>query len=228
MPTPRWAAVARPGACDQYAAQAGARTVTDRPEVPVEQLRCAVNRPHDAGDRDELFAGLPKLPGLAGGLPRQRKSRASTSAQHAARAGAIPFPPQPIKAEGAVHAGIPGAGRGVRTNNDPLKEKNASYHGEDSHHVGDELAVLPLWTRRAASGWVIPSRRHDRVWVHPCADSRDGQRLYPCAISAAMAELFWERAQAVQPNLDSPVRQPPERRRHPVLSRRVPLSRVRA
>jgi hypothetical protein len=47
---------------DQYAAQAGASSITDRPEVPVEQLRCAVNRPHDAGNRDELFAGRPKLP----------------------------------------------------------------------------------------------------------------------------------------------------------------------
>src|SRR5829696_1985092 len=58
---------------DQYAAQAGAGSITDRPEVSVEQLRCLVNRPHDAGDRDELFAGLPKLPGRAGDLLQQRK-----------------------------------------------------------------------------------------------------------------------------------------------------------
>jgi hypothetical protein len=118
---------------DQYAAQAGASSITDRPEVPVEQLRCAVNRPHDAGDRDELFAGLPKLPGLAGDLLEQRKSRASTAAQQAGHSGAVLLPPQPIKVEGAVHAGVPGASRGVRTSNDPLEEENASYRGEDSH-----------------------------------------------------------------------------------------------
>jgi hypothetical protein len=67
---------------DQYAAQAGASSITDRPELPVEQLRCAVSRPYDAGDRDELFTGLPKLPGLPGDLLQQRKSRASTAAQH--------------------------------------------------------------------------------------------------------------------------------------------------
>src|SRR5215203_6890636 len=58
----------------QYAAQAGASSITDRPEVPVEHLRCAVNRPHDAGNRDELFAGLPKLPQPAADLLQQRKS----------------------------------------------------------------------------------------------------------------------------------------------------------
>src|SRR5512133_3602187 len=66
---------------DQYAAQAGASSITDGPEVRVEELRCAVNRPHDAGDRDELFAGLLKLPRLAGDFLQQRESRASTSAQ---------------------------------------------------------------------------------------------------------------------------------------------------
>ena len=68
---------------DQYAAQTGASSVTDRPEFPVEQLRSAVNRPHDAGDRDELFAGLPKLPRPAGDVLQQRKRPASISAQHA-------------------------------------------------------------------------------------------------------------------------------------------------
>jgi hypothetical protein len=130
--------------------RAGASSITDRPEVPVEQLRCAVNRPHDAGDRDELFAGLPKLPGLAGDLLQQRKSRASTAAQHVGHSGAVLLPPQPIKVEGAVHAGVPGASRKVRTSNDPLEEENASYRGKDSHQVEEELAQhqghLPLWT----------------------------------------------------------------------------------
>ena len=43
----------------QDAAQPGAGLVTDRPKVPVEQLRCAIHRTDDAGDRDELFAGIP-------------------------------------------------------------------------------------------------------------------------------------------------------------------------
>ena len=47
---------------DQDAAQADAGSVTDGPEVPVEPLRCAVDRTDDAGDRDELFAYLPKVP----------------------------------------------------------------------------------------------------------------------------------------------------------------------
>lgn len=37
---------------DQYAAHAGASSIADRAEVPVEQLRSAVNRPHNAGDWD--------------------------------------------------------------------------------------------------------------------------------------------------------------------------------
>ena len=65
---------------DQYAAQPGASSITERPEVPVEQLRCAVNRPHNAGDRDELFACISKLPWPATDLLQQRKSPAPTSA----------------------------------------------------------------------------------------------------------------------------------------------------
>jgi hypothetical protein len=130
--------------------RAGASSITDRPEVPVEQLRCAVNRPHDAGDRDELFPGLPKLPGPAGDLLQQRMSRASTSAQHAERSAAVPLPPQTIKVEGAVHARVAGASRGVRTSSDPLEEENATYRSEDSHQVKEELAQhqghLPPWT----------------------------------------------------------------------------------
>jgi hypothetical protein len=65
---------------DQYAAQAGVGSLTEWPEVPVEQLRCAVDRPHDAGDRDELFAAIPKLPVIVGGILQNGKARASTAA----------------------------------------------------------------------------------------------------------------------------------------------------
>ena len=132
---------------EQYAAQAGASSITDRLEVPVEQLRCAVDRPYDAGDRDELFAGVPKLPRRASDLLQQRKSRTSTSAEHP---NAVPLPPQPIKVEDTIQAGVPGASRGVGTGNDPLEDENATYRGEDSHQVKEELAQnqghLPLWT----------------------------------------------------------------------------------
>jgi hypothetical protein len=57
---------------DQDAAQAGAGAITDWPEVPVEQLRCAVDGTDDAGDRDQLFASLPKsafMPSIPAPIP---------------------------------------------------------------------------------------------------------------------------------------------------------------
>ena len=52
------------------------------------------------------------------------------------------------------------------------------------HLDGRQWLVLAHASHERLQAGVIPSRRHDRVWVHPCADSRDGQRLYPCAVSA--------------------------------------------
>ena len=124
-------------------------SITDRPEVPVEHLRCAVNRPHDAGDRDEPFAGLPKLMGPAvtscssGRVGRPpRRSTLDTRERYCFRRNrskskALSTRADPVPA-------------GVRTSNDPLEEENATHHGEDSHQVEEKLAQhqghLPLWT----------------------------------------------------------------------------------
>ena len=54
---------------DQDAAQACAGSVTDGPEVPVEPLRGAVDGTDDAGDRDELFPSLPKVPVVVSDVP---------------------------------------------------------------------------------------------------------------------------------------------------------------
>jgi len=59
---------------DQDAAEAGAGSVTDGPEVPVEPVRCAVDGTDDAGDRDELFADLPKVRVVVSDVPQNRKA----------------------------------------------------------------------------------------------------------------------------------------------------------
>jgi hypothetical protein len=58
---------------DQDAAQPGAGLGHCGPEVSVEPLRCAVDRTDDAGERDELFAGIPNVPVVAGDVPQNRK-----------------------------------------------------------------------------------------------------------------------------------------------------------
>ena len=58
---------------DQDAAEAGAGSVIDGPEVPVEPVRCAVDGTDDAGDRDELFADLPKVPVVMSDVPQNGK-----------------------------------------------------------------------------------------------------------------------------------------------------------
>src|SRR4029453_15801481 len=86
---------------------------------------------------------------------QREKEPAPPPGQTARRSGAVPLPAQSIKVECAVHASVASASGGVWTSNDPLEEKNASYRGEDSHQVEEELAQhqghLPLLDR-ALSG----------------------------------------------------------------------------
>jgi hypothetical protein len=113
----------------QDTALSGAGSLTDRPEALVEQVRSAVDRTHQAGDWDEVFAGLPKLPIIMFHFPQQRKTLASTPPQQPRCSGTVVLSPQPIKVESAVHAGIPGASRGMRTRHHPLQEED-----EDASH----------------------------------------------------------------------------------------------
>jgi len=57
---------------DQYAAQAGASTITDRPEVPVEQLRCAVNRPQSSPEPGSMVRRAASGWGDTESPPRSR------------------------------------------------------------------------------------------------------------------------------------------------------------
>ena len=80
------------------------------------------------------------MPGLLGDILQQRQGRVSAAAQQARRSGGVLLTPESIEVEDAVQAGIPGAGRGVRTGNDSLEEEHASDRGQDSRKVEEELA----------------------------------------------------------------------------------------
>ena len=125
---------------DQHAAQSCAGSITDWPEPAVEQMGSAVDRPHDAGERDELLAGVPKLRVFVDDILQNWKCRAATVAQEARRSGPGLLTTQSFEVEGAVHAWVSGAGRSVRTSNDSLEEEEASDHGQDSQQVEEELA----------------------------------------------------------------------------------------
>lgn len=58
---------------DQDATKPGASSVTDGPEVPVEQLSCPVNGAHDVADRDELCDVISKVPILVNHVLQKRQ-----------------------------------------------------------------------------------------------------------------------------------------------------------
>jgi hypothetical protein len=59
----------------------GASGVVTGDTSSIGQSRCVIDRTQNAGERDELFAGVPKLPIIGCQLRQQRKTRTSTPPQ---------------------------------------------------------------------------------------------------------------------------------------------------
>ena len=172
----KWLALAHG---DQYAAQTGASSVTDRAEVPVEQLRSAVDRPHDAGDRDQLFAGIPKLPRPAGDVLQRRKRPASISAQHAEQWRAVLLPPQPMKSKALSTRAYPVPAVECGPATIRWRRRMPVLWRGLHHQVEEKLARrqghLPLWT----APFDVTERQPSNVLISIAFSTSCGRGLIP-------------------------------------------------